>query len=53
MPDTTKGHIEYQFRVFEGITVIFVMVEFKLEGTADEHLDVVAQLIDKAEGMYL
>lgn len=52
MPGTTKGLIEYQFKVFEGITVIYVVVEFKLEGTAEEHLEAVAQLIAEAEGMY-
>jgi len=49
---TTKGHVEYQFRVFGGLTVVYI--EIKLEvGTGDEHLDAVAQLIAEADGMYL
>lgn len=50
-----EGHIAYQFRVFGGITVIYIMVEqLKQEvGTTDKHLDAVAKLIAEAEGMYL
>jgi hypothetical protein len=48
---TTKGRIEYQFRVFGGLTVLFF--ETKLEvGKGREYLDAVAQLIAEAEGMH-
>lgn len=48
----TKGRIEYQFRVFGGLTVVYVEVKLEV-GTGGEHLDAVAQLIAEADGMYL
>jgi len=49
--NTTKGRIEYQFRVFEGLTVIYIEVKLEV-GTGDEHLNAVAQLIAEADGLY-
>ena len=48
----TKDRIEYQFRVFVGLSVVYI--EVKLEGgTGGEHLNAVAQLIAEADGLYL
>jgi len=29
---TTKGRVEYQFRVFGGLTVVYIEIEIKLGG---------------------
>ena len=50
---TTKGHIEYQLRVFEGgLSVVYIEVKLQ-DGTGEEHLNAVAQLIAEADGLYL
>ncbi|KAF8810498.1 hypothetical protein BYT27DRAFT_7091765, partial [Phlegmacium glaucopus] len=48
---TTKGHIKYQFRVFEALTVIYIEVKLDI-GKGDEYLNPVVQLIAKADGLY-
>jgi hypothetical protein len=48
----TKDRIECQFKAFEGIIVVYIKVKLEV-GTADEHLDAVAQLIAEVEGVYL
>jgi len=47
----TKGRIEYQFRVFGRLTVVYIEVKLEV-GTGDEHLNAVAQLIAEADGLY-
>lgn len=49
---TTKGRIEYQLRVFEGLSVVYIEVKLEV-GTGEEHLNAVAQLIAEADGLYL
>ena len=49
---TTKGHIEYQLRVFEVLSVVYIEVKLEV-GTGEEHLNAVAQLIAEADGLYL
>lgn len=47
--NATRGRIEYQFKVFGGLT--FVFIEVKLEvGSAEEHLNAVAQVIAESDG---
>ena len=50
-PITSKGRIAYRFRVFEGLTVVYTETKLEAE-TVKEHLDDVAQLIAKADGIY-
>ena len=45
---TTRGRSEYHFLVF---AVLVIEVKFFL-GTADEHLDAIAQVIAEYDGMY-
>ena len=49
---TTKGRIEYQLRVFEGLSVVYIEVKLEV-GTGEEHLNAVAQLIAEVDGLYL
>ena len=50
---TTKGHIEYQLRVFEGgLSVVYIEVKLQ-DRTGEEHLNAVAQLIAEADDLYL
>jgi len=47
---TTKGHIEYQFTTYGGITVVFI--EAKLDiGNLTERLNCIAQVIAECDGM--
>jgi hypothetical protein len=46
---TTKGRIEYQFKVFGGITVLFIEVKLSIGGLT-EHLNCIAQVIAEADG---
>jgi hypothetical protein len=46
---TTKGRIERHYKMFGGITVIFIEVKVIL-GTADERLDAMAQVIAESAG---
>ena len=47
----TKGSIEYQLRVFERVSVVYIEVKLQV-GTAEEHLNAVAQLIAESHGLY-
>ena len=49
---TTKGRIEYQLRVFEGLSVVYIEVKLEV-GTGEEHLNAGAQLIAEVDGLYL
>ena len=49
---TTKGSIEYQLRVFEGLSVVYIEVKLEV-GTGEEHINAVAQLIAEADGLHL
>lgn len=48
---TTKGRIEYQFKVCGALTVLFVEVKYKLASGTDR-LNAVAQVIAEADGIY-
>ena len=48
---TSKGRIEYQFKAFETIIVLFI--EIKLEiGSFQERLNCIAQVIAEADGIF-
>jgi hypothetical protein len=47
---TTKGRIEYQFKTYGGITVVFIEVKLKI-GNLKERLDIFAQVIAECDGM--
>ena len=47
---TTKGRIEYHFRTYGGITVVFIEVKVEL-GTPPERLNCLAQVIAECDGM--
>jgi hypothetical protein len=49
---TTKGRIEYQFKVYGGITVLFIEVKLAI-GSATERLDCYAQVIAECDGMFI
>jgi len=46
----TKGRIEYQFRTYGGVIVVFIVVKLKIGGLT-ERLDCVAQVIAECNGM--
>lgn len=46
---TTKGRVEYYFRSFGSIAVLFVEFRFKIGG-ANERLDAIAQVIAECDG---
>ena len=47
---TTKGRIEYHFKTYGGVTIVFIEVKLVL-GSATERLDCVAQVIAECDGM--
>jgi len=47
---TTKGRIEYHFKTYGGVTVVFIEVKLAL-GSKTERLDYVAQVIAECDGM--
>jgi hypothetical protein len=47
---TTKGRIEYQFKTYGGITVVFIEVKLDI-GSATERLNCYAQVIAECDGM--
>jgi hypothetical protein len=48
---TTLGRIEYQFKAFRGIRVVFIKVKLNI-GSFTERLDCIAQVIAECDGMY-
>ena len=48
---TTQGRIEYQFKAFRGIRVVFIEVKLNI-GSLTERLDCIAQVIAECNGMY-
>src|ERR1700722_7565713 len=46
---TSKGRIEYYFRAFGSISVVFIEVKFAI-GDTEERLDAVAQIIAECDG---
>jgi hypothetical protein len=47
---TPKGRIEYQFKTYGGITVVFIQVKLEM-GNLKERLDIFAQVIAERDGM--
>ena len=47
----SKGRMEYQFKVFGGITVLFIEVKLNI-GSLSERLDYIAQVIAEANSMF-
>ena len=47
----SKGRMEYQFKAFGGITVLFVEVKLNI-GSLSERLDCIAQVIAEADGTF-
>jgi len=47
---TTKVRIEYQFRTYGGVIIIFIVVKLKIGGLT-ERLNCVAQVIAECNGM--
>jgi len=47
---TTKGRIEYQFKTYGGITVVFIEVNLDI-GNSTERLNCFAQVIAECDGM--
>jgi hypothetical protein len=47
---TTKGRIEYHFRVFRGLSVLVIEVKLSL-GTSEERRNAVAQVIAECDGV--
>jgi hypothetical protein len=45
-----KGRMEYQFKTFGGITVLFIEVKLNI-GSLSERLNCVAQVIAEADGV--
>jgi len=45
----TKGRIEYQFRTYGGVTVVFIEVKLEIGGLT-ERLNCVAQVIAECDG---
>ena len=46
---TTKGRMEYQFKKFGGITVVFIEVKLNV-GNSTERLNYFAQVIAECDG---
>jgi hypothetical protein len=46
---TTKGRIEYHFKVFGGLSIVFIEAKRQL-GTATERLNAIAQVIAESDG---
>lgn len=49
---TTRGRIEYQFKTFGGVTVLFIEVKLDI-GSLSERLDCYAQVIAESDGMLI
>lgn len=47
---STRGRIEYQFKVCGALTILFMEVELRI-GSGDERLNSVAQVIAEVDGM--
>jgi len=47
---TTKGRMEYQFKTYGGITVVFIQVKLDV-GSLTERLNCFAQVIAECDGM--
>jgi hypothetical protein len=47
----TKGRIEYQFKTFGGVTVVFIEVQLNI-GSLTEHLNCCAQVIAECDGEF-
>ena len=47
---TSKGRIEYQFKTYGGITVVFIEVKLDI-GNLTERLNCIAQVIAECDGM--
>lgn len=47
---TTKGRIEYQFKVYGTLTLLFVQVKLHI-GTLDDYLNAIAQVFAEADGI--
>lgn len=47
---TTKGCIEYQFKVYGTLTLLFVEVKLNI-GTLDDYLNAIAQVFAEADGI--
>lgn len=52
MPErmSTRGRIEYQFKVCGALTIVFMEIELRI-GSGDERLNLIAQVIAEADGM--
>jgi hypothetical protein len=48
---TTKGWIEHHYKLFGGITIIFVEVQVKI-GDTQERWNVIAQVIAESDGKH-
>jgi hypothetical protein len=46
---TTRGRIEYQYKTYGGVNVIFIEVKLRL-GNETERLDFFAQVIAESDG---
>lgn len=46
---TTRGRIEYQFKTFGGVTVVFIQVKLSI-GSLTERLNCIAQVIAECDG---
>lgn len=47
---TTKGHIEYQFKLYGTLTLLFVEVKLHI-GTLEDYLNAIAQVFAEADGI--
>jgi hypothetical protein len=47
----SKGRMEYQFKVFDGIIILFIEVKLEIGGFS-ERLNCIAQVIAEADGMF-
>ncbi len=47
---TKKGRIEYQFKTYGGITIVFIEIKKEL-GNLTERLGFIAQVIAECDGM--
>lgn len=48
---TTKGRVEYQFKVCGALTILFVEVKMQLDGD-DDQLNAIAQVIAEADSIF-
>ena len=47
---TTRGRIEYQFKMYGGVTIILIEVKLEIGGFT-EHLNCVGQVIAECDGI--